>query len=79
MDSILPNALDKLDEDRTIDILAEERRVNPEVLREQDVIDRIREHRAEQDQLIQTLQAGQGAAQIAKDGAQAQQLAGAGV
>ena len=70
--SVLPQALDKIDEDKTIDVLARIRGISPEIIREDEVIARMRQHRAEQDQMIAQLQMAQGAAGIAKDGAAAE-------
>ena len=69
---VLPNAYDKVDEDKTIDLLAKMRGVSSEIMRDDEIIERMRAHRAEQDALIAQLQAGQGIASAAKDGAQAE-------
>jgi len=70
--TILPQAYDKIDEDKTIDVLSKMRAITPEIMRDDEAIAQIRKLRAEQDQLIAALQAGQGVSQIAKDGAQAE-------
>lgn len=66
-----PAILDKVDEDKVADVLARMRGVTPEIMTDDEQIEQIRRLKAEQDQLIASLQAGQGAAGIAKDGAQA--------
>jgi len=72
--SILPSALDKIDEDKTVDVLARMRGITPELMRGEEEVARMRQHRAEQDAMVQQLQMGQGAASMAKDGAQAQAM-----
>ena len=80
--SVLPSALDNVDEDETVNILSRVRGIPPRMLRDQEVVEKIRKQRAEQEQMMQALQAGQSIAGIAKDGSQAQQMskqAGSGV
>lgn len=76
--SVIPQAFDKIDEDKTIDVLARMRGINPEIMRDDESIERIRRHREEQNQMIAALQAGREVAGIAKDGAQYQAAVGAG-
>ncbi len=70
--TVLPQAADKVNEDRTVEELARIRGVNPRIMNEDEEIAQIRKQRAEQDQLIAAMQAGQSVAGMAKDGAQAQ-------
>lgn len=75
--SIIPSALDKIDEDKTVDVLHRVRGITPEILRDDEEIKRIRAQRAEQDQMVAALQAGGAAAEVAKTGSEAQRnLAG---
>jgi hypothetical protein len=69
--AIIPSAFDKIDEDKTIDVMHRVRGVTPEVLREDEAIDRMRRHREEQNALIAQLQAGQAVGDIAKTGSEA--------
>lgn len=82
--AIIPNVYDKIDEDKTVDVLHRIRGVTPEIMREDEEIERIRKHRDEQNAMIAQLQAGGAVADIAKTGSEAgknaaqAQMAGAG-
>ncbi len=69
---VRPSVWDNVDEDKLSSVLSRMRGVTPEIQREEDVIARIRKVKAEQDQLVQQLQAGGAVASAAKDGAAAE-------
>jgi hypothetical protein len=56
--SIIPSAFDKINEDKTIEILHRMRGISPELLREDEEIKRMREQRAQQEALMAQLQTG---------------------
>ncbi len=64
---VKPAIYDNIDEDKVANVLARLRGVTPEIQREEDVIKRIRETKAEQDQLIAQLQAGASITKSARD------------
>ena len=70
--AIIPSVFDKIDEDKTIDIMAQIRGITPEILRGDEQIKEIREQRQKQEQMMQTLQLAHTGAQIAKTGAEAE-------
>lgn len=70
--TVLPNAVHNVNEDSLIKHLHKIRHLSPEFLRDEKDIERIRQHEAEQRELMQSMSAGQGAANIAKDTAKAQ-------
>lgn len=70
--AILPGALDKVDEDKAVDVLSRIRGITPEIMRDDEMIERIRKHRAEQEAMMATMQVGGAMAQMAKTGAEAQ-------
>lgn len=73
-----PGVLDKIDEDKTIDIMAEIAGTNPDILRSDDVVKKIRDDRAKMQQMANQLQVAGQVAGIAKDGGQAaKHIAGA--
>ena len=68
--AIVPSALDKIDADKVIDVLAEIKNVTPEILRGDEAVELIRQVRAEQElKLAQISQLQQGA-DIAKTGSE---------
>lgn len=69
--AVMPNAYDNIDEDKTIGVLHRIRGITPEILRDDDAIEQMRKQRQEQNQLMQSLQMGGSAAEIAKTGAEA--------
>lgn len=69
--AVIPTVFDKIDEDKTIDVMHRIRGVTPELLREDDAVERMRRHREEQNALIAQLQAGQAVGDIAKTGSEA--------
>ena len=69
--AIIPSVFDKIDEDKTIDVMHRIRGVTPEIMREDEEIKRIRKHREEQNQIIAQLQAGQAVGDIVKTGSEA--------
>lgn len=69
--SVKPAVLDKIDEDKTADVLARIRGIDPEIMRSDNEVKAIREQAAQQQQAIMALQAGQGVADIANTAAQA--------
>lgn len=68
---VIPSVFDNIDEDKYVNVLHRIRGITPEILREDKEIERMRQHREEQNQIIQSMQAGGAAAQIAKTGAEA--------
>jgi hypothetical protein len=71
MAQIKPEILDKVDEDKTVDVIADLMSVTPEILRSEEVVKQIREARkAEQQQQLQLMKLEQ-ASKIAKQGADA--------
>ena len=64
---VKPAIYDNIDEDKVANVLARLRGITPEIQREEDVIERIRQTKAEQDQLVAQLQAGGAVAAAAKD------------
>lgn len=70
--AILPGAIQKLDEDKTIDYLHRVRGITPEIMRTDEDLARIRKHQAEQEQMMMAMQAAGGAAQIGKTSAEGQ-------
>ncbi len=69
---VKPAIYDNINEDKVASELARLRGVTPEIQNEQDVIDRIRQTKAEQDQLVAQLQAGESISKTARDGASAE-------
>jgi len=69
--AVLPGAADKIDEDKTIDVLHRIRGITPEILRSDEDLERMRKHRQEQEGLMHAMQLGGGAANIAKMSAEA--------
>jgi len=69
---IIPGVYDKIDEDKTLSVLHRIRGVTPEILRGDADVDQMRKHREEQNQLLQTMQAGSAVADIAKSGSEAE-------
>lgn len=70
--SVIPSARFKINEDKTIDVLHRVRGITPEILRDDEEVERMKRHEAEQQQMLQTLQMGGAGAEIAKTGAEAQ-------
>ena len=68
---IIPAAYDKVDEDKLVDYLHRTRGITTEILRDDEVMAQMRKHREEQNQIIAAMQMGQGAANMAKTGAEA--------
>lgn len=66
-----PAVLDKVNEDRTADILAKVRGVNPDMLNSEEEVAAIRQGRQEQEQAMAAAQMGQAAGKMEKDFAQA--------
>lgn len=73
--AVMPAVIDKIDEDKTIDVLHRIRGITPEILRGEEEVAQIRKHREEQKQLMIALQGGQAVADIAKTGADAHKSA----
>lgn len=72
MSQFIPSVLDKIDGDKAVDIIAEVKSVNPEIVRSSEIVEKIRIKRAEQEaQSLQLAQLQQGAG-IAKDVASAE-------
>ncbi len=69
---VKPAIYDNVNEDKLANVMARLRGVTPEIQNEEQDIAEMRQKRAEQDDLIAQLQAGQGVAGIAKDGASAE-------
>lgn len=70
--AVIPTAKYKVDEDRTIEVLHRIRGITPEIMREDEEVERLKRHEAEQQQLIQAMQMAGAGAQVAKTGAEAQ-------
>lgn len=68
---VKPNIYDNINEDKLANVMARMRSVTPEIQNEQEVMDRMRAHREEQNQLIAALQAGESLSKSAKAGAAA--------
>lgn len=76
---VKPSIYDNIDEDKLANVMSRLRGVTPEIQREEDVIARIRQTRAEQDQLVAQLQAGESITKSARDaGAAEKSMAEAG-
>lgn len=73
--AIIPTVFDKIDEDKTVDVMHRIRGITPEIMRDDDAIEQMRKHREEQNQIIAQLQAGGAVADIAKTGADAEKSA----
>lgn len=69
---LIPNAVDKVKGDRVVEILADVRGVNPEILQDDEVVDEIRIARAKAEEQQAQIQQVADAAVIAKDAAQAE-------
>jgi len=70
---VKPESLDKIDEDKTIDIIAQIKGINPDILRDPKQIKMIRENRQKAMEMQQQMMAMQQGSQIAKTGAEADQ------
>lgn len=70
--SILPNAIQKIDEDKTVDYLHRVRGITPEILRSDEDLQHLRDQAAQQQQAMMMMQGAGGAAQISKTSAEAQ-------
>lgn len=76
--AVMPQVLDKIEEDKTVDVMAEISGVSPEILRSPENIKKIREQRAKAQQAQAQLQALQQGAEVAKTGGEAaKHIAGA--
>lgn len=70
--AVKPGVLDKIDEDKTIDIIARIKGVSPEIIRSQKEVEDMRMKRAEAQAAQAKLMAGQQMADMVKTGAEAQ-------
>ncbi len=70
--AILPGAIQKLDEDKTVDYLHRVRGITPEIMRTDEDLQRVREEQAQQQQAMMAMQGAGGVAQISKTSAEAQ-------
>lgn len=69
--SILPNAIQKIDEDKTVDYLHRVRGLTPEILRNDEDLAHLRDQAAQQQQAQMMMQSAGGVAQISKASAEA--------
>ncbi|MFA5499479.1 MAG: portal protein [Candidatus Omnitrophota bacterium] len=69
--AVKPDALDKIDEDKTIDEIAKIEGINPEVIRDDKSVGEIRKRRQEATEMLQKIQMAQGGADVMKTGAEA--------
>lgn len=74
--TVLPQALDKVDEDKVVEFLHRMRQIDPDLLREDETVKRIRQHRQEQNDIIAQLETAKSGAEIANNAAQAEATAG---
>lgn len=68
---VKPAVLDKIDEDKTVDYIAKQMRITPEIMREPGMVDAMREQRRQAEQALAQMQMMGGGAAIAKDAATA--------